>query len=226
MAGAQEMTRVHIICEGQTEETFVNEVLAPHFSSLGKFLFPSLLGKPRHKGGNVNFNRVFFDIRQRLLSDDSAYCTTFIDYYGIDKDFPGKDESANAGSTEAKYRVFIDNFSRAVELGLGKNPIRRFLPYIQMHEFEGLLFSDPDVLAENLGVSKKQNCQSIRNSFATPEDINDSPLTAPSKRIEQIFPNYDKPVFGSIVAIDIGLEKIRNSCGHFDEWLTKLENLP
>lgn len=83
------MVRVHIICEGQTEETFINEVLMPDFSRKGIYLYPALIGRPGHKGGNVKYSRMKTDIENRL-NDEEAYCTTFFDFYGLHPDFPGK----------------------------------------------------------------------------------------------------------------------------------------
>lgn len=74
------MIRVHVICEGQTEEMFVNELLAPSVASKQVLLVPSLIGKPGHKGGNVTIDRVLRDVRLRLLGDPTAYCTLLIDY--------------------------------------------------------------------------------------------------------------------------------------------------
>jgi hypothetical protein len=87
------MIRVHIICEGQTEEMFVNEVLAESFAVQGVYLIPSLIGKPGHKGGNFRFERLLTDVRVRLLGDAGAYCTTFFDFYGLPANFPGKNEA-------------------------------------------------------------------------------------------------------------------------------------
>ena len=61
------------------------------------------------------------------------------------------------------------------------------------------------------------------------ELINDNPASAPSKRIQRLFPGYRK---GSSVnahayriARHIGLERIRRQCPHFNEWIEKLEKL-
>ena len=84
------MIRVHVICEGQTEEMFVNEILAAEFYPKGIYLVPALIGKPGHKGGNLKYGRLLSDVRARLLGDATAYCTTFFDFYGLPEDFPGK----------------------------------------------------------------------------------------------------------------------------------------
>jgi Domain of unknown function (DUF4276) len=108
----------------------------------------------------------------------------------------------------------------------GKDSLRRFVPYVQMYEFEGLLFSDCIELALAIGQpGLVREFRQIRNLFDSPEDINDSPITAPSKRIANLYPVYDKPVHGSLAALGIGLAKIREECSLFDDWLQQLEKL-
>ena len=109
---------------------------------------------------------------------------------------------------------------------LGEDPLRRFIPYVQMYEFEGLLFSHPERLAQGINQSELGcSLQKIRDAFDSPEEINNSPVTAPSKRIGKLFSAYDKPIHGSLAAIEIGLDVIRQECQRFDEWLKKLEAL-
>jgi hypothetical protein len=101
----------------------------------------------------------------------------------------------------------------------------RFVPFVAMHEFEGLLFSDCHAFADAIGMLQfEQKLKAVRDAFQTPEEINDSPQTAPSKRIAAIVPGYQKPLYGVLAAIAIGLETIRASCPHFARWLTQLES--
>lgn len=109
---------------------------------------------------------------------------------------------------------------------LGDEPLSRFIPYVQMYEFEGLLFSDPEKMAQGIGqISLSGSLMKIRNQFNSPEEINDSVTTAPSKRIEKLFTAYEKPLHGSLAAKEIGLDVIRRECKRFDEWLKKLAAL-
>jgi len=104
--------------------------------------------------------------------------------------------------------------------------LRRFIPYVQIYEFEGLLFSDPQRFAS--GIDQPQlaaEFSAIPDDFSTPEEINDSPMTAPSKQIEKLFRRYEKPLHGSLAAMEIGLSTIRAECPIFDEWLRRLEGL-
>ena len=114
----------------------------------------------------------------------------------------------------------------AQELG-GEFEARRFIPFVVMHEFEGLLFSDCQVFAETIAQPRlTQQFREIRQEFATPEEINDSPVTAPSKRVEELFAGYQKPLFGTLAALRMGLDTIRNECPHFRDWLERLEAWP
>lgn len=220
------MIRIHVICEGQTEETFINEVLSEVFYSKGMYLIPSLLGKPGHKGGNLKFDRLFLDVRARLLGDSTAYCTTFFDFYGLPNDFPGKAQADKHSTAEEKFEKITQALSQTLISKMGEKPLQRFIPYVQMYEFEGLLFSDPEKFATSINHTHLvPEFQAIKESFNSPEEINNSPNTAPSKRIKSLCPSYDKPVWGSLAAMEIGIEIISRECLLFNHWLQQLRAL-
>lgn len=220
------MIRVHIICEGQTEEMFVNEVLAESFAVQGVYLIPSLIGKPGHKGGNFRFERLLTDVRVRLLGDAGAYCTTFFDFYGLPADFPGKNEAMQYTLNADKAHCITQAMTARLQAALGTDAMRRFIPYVQMYEFEGLLFSDTSGLAQGINQpTLADDFEAIRLAFASPEMINDSPETAPSKRLLAMFEAYDKPLHGSLAALEIGLGSIRRECPLFNAWLERFGQL-
>ena len=96
-----------------------------------------------------------------------------------------------------------------------------------MHEFEALLFSDCAALADVLGRSDlTAGFQEVRDQFETPEQIDDAPTSAPSKRIRAMVPEYHKTVDGIVAAERIGLETIRAVCPHFNHWVTRVERVP
>jgi hypothetical protein len=102
----------------------------------------------------------------------------------------------------------------------------RFVPFVVMHEFEGLLFSDCAAFSRGIGRPHLESgLREIRDQFASPEEINDSPVTAPSKRVEALVPGYDKPLFGTLAVLEIGLAHIRAECPHFNGWVRQLESL-
>ena len=138
---------VHVICEGQTELHFVIQVLAPYMQDRGLLLLPSLIGDT---GGHVTFARLLQDVKA-CIHQQGHYVTTLLDYYGLAGDWDGLDAPATAAATEKALRLEEATSARmAGELPSGV--AYRFIPYFAMHEFEGMLFSDPAVLAEVLAV--------------------------------------------------------------------------
>jgi hypothetical protein len=218
------MIRVHVICEGQSEEAFVNELLFPTFYAQGIHLLPALIGRPGHKGGNFKFERLLPEIENRLLGDVNCYCTTFFDFYGLPSSFPGKGDVTANDTIEQKSSKVNEATTRKLTEKLGDNVMRRFIPFIQMYEFEGLLFSDPEKMA--LGMDKPDliaHFQQISDNFTTPEHINNSPQTAPSKRIISVIRGYEKPLMGVLAALEVGLDSMRDNCHLFNQWLSDIE---
>jgi len=214
--------------EGQTEKLFIDRVLAPHLVSRLIYVTPIILSKPGSKGGDVRFDRAKNDIGRYLKQRSDTYVTLCFDYYGTRKDWPGfvRTESDQQSLTPAQKaeRVKQATAERIAGLFPDLDTSRRFIPYVAMHEFEALLFSSPRILAERIGVDEAQ-ISSIVTACGGPESINDSPQTAPSKRLEA-FPNqFRKTTMGIAIAEEIGLPTIRAGCPLFDAWVTRLENL-
>ena len=151
-----------------------------------------------------------------------------VDYYGLPLDWPGRTEAPTKTSTREKAQHIEAELLADIAGSLGPQfDTRRFVPLVMMHEFEALLFSAPDRFAQEIQrVDLSAKFRAIREEFQTPEDINDSPETAPSKRIENLFPRYEKPLFGVLAVVGIGLPAIRLECPHFNDWLNRLEALP
>ena len=229
------MTRVLIHVEGQTEENFVNQIIAPHLYDYGyEKVSARLLGNARqrdHRGGIKPWNAVRTDILNHLREDLGCLATTMVDYYGLPRTgaraWPGR--AAAASLPFPQKAVAVQNALLAdirEELGDGSDS-NRFIPYVMMHEFEGLLFSDCTRFGQGIGRPElTPQFQAIRNAFTTPEEINDSPLTVPSKRIEALVPGYQKPLLGPLAVQEIGVETIRAECPHFRNWLERLELWP
>lgn len=220
------MIRVFVIVEGQTEESFVKEVLAPVFWPREIYLFPTLLGVPGHRGGRPNYDRLKKDILIQLKQDRTAVCSTMLDFYGLGRDYPGMPLPAHLPSIDKvlqlEQSVRQDIIAELPDL----RPDRRFVPYFQLHEYEGLLFSDSDAFAGGIKQRHLQpQFQAIRNAFPTPEDINDSSITAPSKRVIEIYPGYRKVLDGTLAAHAVGIERMRQECPHFRAWLQQIEAL-
>jgi hypothetical protein len=220
------MSRVLALVEGQTEQAFVHGVLAPSLAGQGVFLSARLLGKPGRKGGVRAYDVVRRDIVGHLKEDVQVYCTTMFDFYGLPKGWRelGFKRARTASVTAAR----IENAMRedvCSELGSSFNAAR-FIPYIQLHEFEAVLFSGPRELADTIQrPSLVGDFQAIVKECGGPEAVDDGKDTAPSKRILAKAPNYHKVLHGPIAAQRIGLDTIRERCPHFAAWVDTLESL-
>lgn len=221
------MIRLHFVVEGQTEETFVNEVLAPELSLLN--IFPDVrcvqTGRKHgnvHKGGMTSYIKLKNDLKRWLKQDGHADArfTTMIDYYALPNDFPCYEESRKQKDSKKQIEILENGFQK--DIG-----DYRFLPYLQCYEFETLLFSEASQFAVAYPdrTFEIQELIAVRSAFFSPEEINDGKNTAPSKRIQAIFPDYNKIVIGTRIVKKIGLSKIRAENPHFNDWITKLEQL-
>ena len=215
------MGRVLIIAEGQTEEKFLKSIVFPYFYNKGLYsisvsILPSkiMASGQRYKGGNITTNKVV-DYAKRLIHSGSV--TTFFDYYGINEEFVGYKESLSCRTIKEKKEC-IENKLKC-ELNFPN-----FMPYIQMFEFEGLLFTNLDSfeLIDN-DKSKIQQLKDETLGFETPEHINNSKITAPSKRIETVYKQYGKTTDGILIAEEIGLTNILAKCHLFREWIERIE---
>ncbi|WP_423601011.1 DUF4276 family protein [Roseateles sp. MS654] len=227
------MTRLLIHVEGETEESFVNELVAPHLYGQGLFTHVSarLIGNARQRerrGGIRAWQAVKRDIIRHLRQDGGAASSTFVDFYALPATgqgaWPGREQAIDAPFS-TKSALVEQALLADIEADLGGTPINgRFIPFVVMHEFEGLLFSSPADFCR--GISRPDlevQIQGIRDQFGSPEEINDSPQTAPSKRIEALVPGYQKPLYGTLAALEIGLMPMRAACPLFDRWMARLE---
>ena len=228
------MLRLIVHVEGQTEETFVNEVLAPYLGKRGySSVSARLIGGGRQKatrGGIRSWKEVRRGIVNHLKADGKSLATIMVDYYGMPAEgsraWPGRGDAA--GGTGVVTPGVVDEALRQDVIRCmppGFDP-SRFVPFVLMHEFEALLFSDCRRFA--IGINKPEmeaQFQTIRDAFASPEEIDDSPSTAPSKRIEALVPGYQKPLLGTLAALEIGINRMRRECPHFRAWLTQLDEL-
>ncbi len=214
------MKRVYVLAEGQTEETFLRDVLGPHLLPLEISLTAVIVSTKRiksglkFKGGISHFNQIRDELR-RLLGDSSvAAVSTMFDYYGLPFDFPGR--------LELKGSCFerVATLEAALALSIG-DP--RLIPYLSLHEFEALLFAG---VGEFGSVFLKSKIPiDLQDAARSPEEVNDGPETHPAKRILRHYPAYQKPIHGPLIIGRIGLPTIRARCSHFDSWVSKLEAL-
>lgn len=222
---------VIVVVEGQTESTFVRDILAPYMAVNDIYLSASIIGRPGHKGGAVSFKRAIADIRLFLSQRSNTYVTTMFDYYAIAPDWPGvgalrkQIRTGQTLSLQEKAKQLEDATLQQFKKEISEHDVeKRVIPYFQMHEFEALLFSDASKLAEIIGVNLK-HVQSILEHYNEPEAINDKPETAPSKQIYKLCPGFRKIAMGIEIAESISIDTMRQKCNHFNDWLTRIEQL-
>lgn len=216
------MTRIYLLVEGQTEEAFVRELLEPHYARLGLYLTPIIVStSPSHKGGVVSYEKIKPQLQRLCRRDPAAHVTTLFDLYALPQNFPGKTAVTypSKGSGHQKATFLEAHMAQDIDQ-------INFIPNLMVHEFEALLFVQPSKFADWTDSNKAVIALGDQaQKYTTPEDINDSPESAPSKRILKAMPEYQKTFHGPLIACEIGLDAMRRACPHFNEWLGKLEAL-
>jgi hypothetical protein len=231
--------RLFVLCEGQTEDRFVKEILYPYLQNLGIYAMSIICETKRtvskkYKGGVSKYSKIKSDLEILCKGDPSAFVTTMFDYYKLPAETPGKGtigdtsgmgiigNTPDKGTTGNIYEK-AQEIETAINTNLGEG--RNLLVNLTLHEFEGLLFSDVTAF---LGVAKADNKSvmelgRIKSGFLSPEHINDSEETAPSKRIRRILPEYSKTLNGIEIAKKIGIDKITQECPHFKAWIENIK---
>lgn len=222
------MTIAIVVCEGQTEEAFVDRVLASYMATHGVYVEPRVVPTSRYgRGGALTGQRVLGFLRRTLLQRSDTYVTTFFDLYGLPSNFPGLASSPRVLDPLELAMQVEDGFHKAVVEDAECRP-DRFVPHIQPYEFEALLFSDVSIFAkaESDWQPFVAELERVRQLAGSPEHINDGPTSHPSALLGNLRPPYGKVRHGIAVSKEIGIERMRAECHHFDEWLTRLQALP
>ncbi|HKQ50055.1 MAG TPA: DUF4276 family protein [Phycisphaerae bacterium] len=218
------------IVEGQTEQTFVRDQLAEHLGSFGFAIWAILSGKTQRQGGVKKWDSARNDIIRPLRA--GRFCTTMFDYYAMPSDWPGRREASKlAWAKRAAYVEAMMAEDIGETIGVSFNP-SQFIPYVQLHEFEALLFSDTGVLAAAATAISpitetyyRKQFDAIITAAGHPEAIDDGFETCPSRRIKGIVAGFRKGLHSPIVARRIGLDRLVSDCSHFGSWIKKLESL-
>lgn len=215
------MKKLIIICEGNTEFQFCRDVLKPYFAPKDIDVEFRLIAKSA--GGIVKWDFLKSDIENYLTAESDVYVTTFIDLYGIQSHhkFPQFNTKA------ANNQEIVANMETGMKNDVNKALAIRFIPYIQLHEFESLVFCSLDVLKTKFMPNEADfaELEKIINYYVTPEDINNSPVTAPSKRLEKNISVYSKKLCSVSITKDIGMNEMKNKCPHFRSWIEQLEKI-
>jgi len=214
-----DVRRIHVFVEGQTEETFIREVLYHYFFEKHLQLNPILIRtSSKGKGGASNYEKIRWQIEEKCKEDRHSFITTMFDLFKLPKNFPGHASLVNISDPYQKVEHLEKEWANEINQG-------NFIPYISLHEFEALLFSQLQKFEDWFDKNSVNKLEKERQQFDSPEHVNNGPETAPSKRISKYCIGYDKPLHGSLISLSIGLDTIRDQCKHFDKWLKRLENL-
>lgn len=226
------LIRLHIVVEGQTEEGFVNEVMAPELGALDIFIDAHSITTGRKKGrlsrgGWDSYGKLRRDLIRWMKEDrrPDAWFTTMVDLYGLPQDFPGYVECQRLPEARGRVECLEERLALDVRNEGAEDPAyQRLVPYVQLHEFESLLFSDPSKFEDAFPGRHAviEELLAIRKEAGGPEAIDDGATTAPSRRILDLLPDYVKPVSGLLILKKIGLSVLRRECPHFDAWIAKL----
>ena len=224
---------IHVLCEGQTEQGFVEEVLKPYLIIHGVTAVKSVMVQTNKRlnarGGLVCYHHAQTDLRIQMASNrDTEYqrhvFTTMFDLYALPNDFPDYDACSRVSD---RYRR-VESLENAFSLDINCD---RFIPYIQLHEFESIVFCGLDYL-KDLYPGCERKCASLFSDMeriGNPELINDKPSTAPSKRIinaieskQKPLYSYNKPRTGKYIASKVGIDSLRLMCPHLNDWIQQL----
>lgn len=223
------MVRCYIVCEGQTEFNFVDKVLADYFFQREIYCRALMIPTSKNnKGGAITYDRAINFIINKAKEDKEAYITTMFDFYALDSKFLNNIEK------DCDIYKYIENIECNFDKNIQKSICTsRFFSYIQLHEFEALIFSNIDeIIKEDAewqinNKNIKKELDSIINKYKNPELINNGKETSPCHRLENIFkkPKYKKVLHGCNIAKRIGIDNIRKECKHFNEWCKRIGDL-
>ena len=209
------MKTIYIYCEGLTEDSFINTVLYPYFFALGIYVRPIVCETRRdanrkYRGGVSRYAKIKSELMILCKSHPHEYVTTMFDYYAMPIDTPG--------IADATTDIFerINKIESIINEDIGE---RNCKFHFMLHEFEGILFSKPETFSLIAGDEVVTAVQRIREEFETPEHINNSPETAPSKRLEALIPGYAKIKNGTQLSDAMGIHTIMEQCPHFKRWI-------
>ena len=219
------MTRLLMLVEGQSEEIFVKQTLAPYLAERGVYVQPPIVLWTKripsgggYRGGVSNWNQIRKSLAP-LTFDSDAWVTTLLDFYGLPDDVPGYQEARGPGNPR-------DNVVELqARLGVEINH-PRFIPFLALHEFEAWVFCAPEVVATHF--DRANLAEKVQQAIAhagEPEFINHGETTHPKARLKAMAAGYKETSDGPTLMGKIGIPAIRAACPHFAAWLDQLEAL-
>ncbi len=218
------MKRLVIVVEGETEEGFVNNVMKPYFCSLGIYNYIQCFKIKHSNGGLSKYSYIKQDIINTIYETD-VVVTTMIDFYRIPSNFPGFQQLEANAMHEEQVDILETKMKEDIEQTQNQK-FDNLIPYIQLHEFEALIFSSIkgiDALFDRVEVDYR-GLQTVIDTHPNPEGINNGPNTAPSVRLKKLIPGYDKVVYGVDIIKETGIDVVISKCPRFKEWIEKLKD--
>jgi hypothetical protein len=220
--------RVCVFVEGSSEEQFFDAVIKPYVMDVNpriELMWSMSVGGVG-KLESQKYTKLRRIIEPQICTDNSAIYTTMFDYYAFPKDsipnftFTHYPNSYNmVVEREMAFRSAILSESKLASF---RDRIE-FHPHLMFHEYETLMYCNLDqlVLLRDSTDAKIRKLKSDTMGFENIEFINDSPQTAPSKRIIEVIPSYEFQKTSNALSVmkAIGLEDMLDKCQHFKRWI-------
>ncbi|WP_421921110.1 DUF4276 family protein [Marinifilum sp.] len=208
------MNRIVFIVEGDTEILLVEKVIMPYIYELGYQISYNCqtitTNRKQHKKGGVGSYGKFKNEILRTIAQGDVLVTSLIDFFKLPTDFPSFKNDSNR----------IEEIEKGILEDFDSNP--NLIPYIQRHEVEALMYSNMDGFELVMDDEDQlEKVQQIMDEYPNPEDINNSPETAPSKRLQGIF-NYDKTGDGEMIFEMVGIQAMLDKCPRFAKWINEI----
>ena len=216
------MKRLVIIAEGETEESFVNNILCPYFCSKGLYNTIQCFKTKHSHGGISKYSYIKKDILNTIYEKD-VVVSMMIDFYRLPSDFPGFNDLKATQTHQEQANLLETRIKKDLEDSQNQL-FHNFIPYIQLHEFEALVFasiSGIDSLFERSEMDYN-GLMNVIQQYPNPEDINNHPDTAPSVRLKKLISGYNKVLHGIDIINTVGMAELLVKCPRFRTWIESM----
>nr|WP_315453828.1 DUF4276 family protein [uncultured Prevotella sp.] len=216
------MKRLVIIAEGETEESFVNNILCPFFCSKGIYNSIQCFKTKHSHGGMSKYSYIKKDILNIIYEKD-VVVSMMIDFYRLPSDFPGFNDLKVTQTHKEQANLLETRIKKDLEDSQNQL-FDNFIPYIQLHEFEALVFasiSGIDSLFERSEMDYN-GLMNVIQQYPNPEDINNHPDTAPSVRLKKLISGYNKVLHGIDIINTVGMAELLEKCPRFKTWIESM----
>lgn len=217
------MKRLVIIVEGETEESFVNNILCPYFCSKGLYNTIQCFKTKHSHGGISKYSYIKKDILNTIYEKD-VVVSMMIDFYRLPLDFPGFSDLKATQTHKEQASLLETEIKKDLE-DTQKHQFDNFIPYIQLHEFEAVVFASIkgiDILFEREEMDYK-GLMNVIEEHPNPEEINNHPATALSMRLKKLIPGYNKVLHGIEIIKTMGMPELLEKCPRFKTWVESME---